>query len=88
MPLSETECAEVEHHVAEGLLHRGQQMHGALPISSGLRWNLIIWMRSSQERNRLCPMCNKRPTLVEGDGFADGFTRTDVPAQRALCVMH
>ncbi|XP_012671328.1 2-oxoglutarate and iron-dependent oxygenase domain-containing protein 2 [Clupea harengus] len=88
VPLSETECAEVEHHVAEGLLHRGQQMHGALPISSGLRWNLIIWMRSSQERNRLCPMCNKRPTLVEGDGFADGFTRTDVPAQRALCVMH
>ncbi|XP_062399138.1 2-oxoglutarate and iron-dependent oxygenase domain-containing protein 2 isoform X2 [Sardina pilchardus] len=88
VPLSETECAEVEHCVAEGLLHRGQQMHGALPISSGLRWNLIIWMRSSQERNRLCPMCNKRPVLVEGDGFADGFTKADIPEQRALCALH
>lgn len=88
VPLSETECTEVEHRVAEGLLHRGQQMHGALPISSGLRWNLIIWMRSSQERNRLCPMCNKKPTLVEGDGFADGFTKGDVPGERSLCVLH
>ncbi|XP_076127099.1 2-oxoglutarate and iron-dependent oxygenase domain-containing protein 2 isoform X1 [Alosa pseudoharengus] len=88
VPLSETECAEVEHCVTEGLLHRGQQMHGALPISSGLRWNLIVWMRSSQERNRLCPMCNKRPVLVEGDGFADGFTKADIPAQRALCALH
>ncbi|XP_016299864.1 2-oxoglutarate and iron-dependent oxygenase domain-containing protein 2 [Sinocyclocheilus anshuiensis] len=74
VPLSETECVEVEHHVTEGLLHRGQHMHGALPISSGTRWNLIIWMRASRERNKLCPMCGKRPTLVESDGFSDGFT--------------
>uniref|UniRef100_A0A3Q3L2T2 2-oxoglutarate and iron-dependent oxygenase domain containing 2 n=2 Tax=Labrus bergylta TaxID=56723 RepID=A0A3Q3L2T2_9LABR len=75
VPLGETECSEVKHVVTEGLLHRGQHMHGALPISSGQRWNLIIWMRASQERNKLCPMCNRRPTLVEGDGFADGFTK-------------
>ncbi|KTG43040.1 hypothetical protein cypCar_00023042 [Cyprinus carpio] len=74
VPLSETECVEVKHHVTEGLLHRGQHMHGALPISSGTRWNLIIWMRASRERNKLCPMCGKRPTLVESDGFSDGFT--------------
>ncbi|XP_034548438.1 2-oxoglutarate and iron-dependent oxygenase domain-containing protein 2 isoform X2 [Notolabrus celidotus] len=74
VPLGMTECSEVEHRVTEGLLHRGQHMHGALPISSGQRWNLIIWMRASQERNKLCPMCNRKPTLVEGDGFADGFT--------------
>ncbi|XP_021462046.2 2-oxoglutarate and iron-dependent oxygenase domain-containing protein 2 isoform X3 [Oncorhynchus mykiss] len=74
VPLSETACTEVEHKVTEGILHRGQHMHGALPISSGQRWNLIVWMRASQERNKLCPMCNKMPTLVEGEGFADGFT--------------
>lgn len=74
VPLSETECVEVEHHVTEGLLHRGQHMHGALPISSGTRWNLIVWMRASRERNKLCPMCCKRPTLVESNGFSDGFT--------------
>ncbi|XP_074493144.1 2-oxoglutarate and iron-dependent oxygenase domain-containing protein 2 isoform X1 [Sebastes fasciatus] len=77
VPLSEMECSEVEHRVSEGLLHRGQHMHGALPISSGQRWNLIIWMRASQERNQLCPMCNRRPTLVAGEGFADGFTQRD-----------
>ncbi|KAF3850505.1 hypothetical protein F7725_012277, partial [Dissostichus mawsoni] len=75
VPLSEMQCWEVEHRVSEGLLHRGQQMHGALPISSGQRWNLIVWIRASQERNKLCPMCNRRPELVEGGGFADGFTK-------------
>ncbi|XP_029917010.1 2-oxoglutarate and iron-dependent oxygenase domain-containing protein 2 [Myripristis murdjan] len=87
VPLSETECSEVEHRVTEGLLHRGQQMHGALPISSGQRWNLIIWMRASQERNKLCPMCNKRPTLVEGQGFADGFTSRPAAWLNASCVL-
>lgn len=77
VPLSEMECSEVEHRVSEGLLHRGQHMHGALPISSGQRWNLIIWMRASQQRNQLCPMCDRRPTLVAGEGFADGFTQHD-----------
>ncbi|KAM7416926.1 hypothetical protein PAMA_018821 [Pampus argenteus] len=84
VPLSETECSEVKHRVTEGLLHRGQHMHGALPISSGQRWNLIIWMRASQERNNVCPMCNRRPTLVEGDGFADGFTKHSAPLLNAF----
>lgn len=87
VPLSETECSEVEHRVTEGLLHRGQHMHGALPISSGQRWNLIIWMRASQERNKLCPMCNRKPTLVEGEGFADGFTKTSEPLLNTSCVL-
>ncbi|KAM4577224.1 2-oxoglutarate and iron-dependent oxygenase domain-containing protein 2 [Odontesthes bonariensis] len=87
VPVSETECTEVEHRVAEGLLHRGQHMHGALPISCGQRWNLIIWMRASQERNKLCPMCNRRPLLVEGDGFADGFTKHSEAPLNASCVL-
>ncbi|KAJ8286158.1 hypothetical protein GJAV_G00035180 [Gymnothorax javanicus] len=74
VPLSDSECVEVEHRVSEGLLHRGQQMHGALRIASGQRWNLIVWMRASRERNKLCPMCGKKPRLVESQGFADGFT--------------
>ncbi|XP_070690219.1 2-oxoglutarate and iron-dependent oxygenase domain-containing protein 2 isoform X2 [Pempheris klunzingeri] len=87
VPLGETECSEVEHRVTEGLLHRGQHMHGALPISSGQRWNLIIWMRASQERNKLCPMCNRRPTLVEGEGFADGFTKHSYAPLDTLCML-
>ncbi|XP_067458041.1 2-oxoglutarate and iron-dependent oxygenase domain-containing protein 2 [Thunnus thynnus] len=87
VPLSETECSEVEHRVTEGLLHRGQHMHGALPISSGQRWNLIIWMRASQERNSLCPMCNRRPMLVEGEGFADGFTKHSASLLNTSCAL-
>ncbi|XP_071338065.1 2-oxoglutarate and iron-dependent oxygenase domain-containing protein 2 [Trachinotus anak] len=87
VPLSETECSEVEHRVTEGLLHRSQHMHGALPISSGQRWNLIIWMRASKERNKLCPMCNRKPTLVEGEGFADGFTKHSDALLNVSCVL-
>nr|XP_020446181.1 2-oxoglutarate and iron-dependent oxygenase domain-containing protein 2 [Monopterus albus] len=87
VPLSETECSEVEHKVTEGLLHRGQHMHGALPISSGQRWNLIVWMRASKERNKLCPMCNRKPTLAEGEGFADGFTKHSEASLNASCVL-
>uniref|UniRef100_A0A8D0H773 2-oxoglutarate and iron dependent oxygenase domain containing 2 n=1 Tax=Sphenodon punctatus TaxID=8508 RepID=A0A8D0H773_SPHPU len=67
---------EVEHVGSHGLFHRGGQIHGALPIASGERWNLIVWMRSSAVRNQLCPMCNRKPELVEAEGFADGFTRS------------
>ncbi|KAK1160167.1 hypothetical protein AOXY_G21679 [Acipenser oxyrinchus oxyrinchus] len=75
VPISDSECVEIEHKVTCGLLHRGQQFHGALPITLGQRWNLIVWMRSSSVRNKLCPMCNKTPQLVEEVGFADGFTK-------------
>ncbi|XP_067084112.1 2-oxoglutarate and iron-dependent oxygenase domain-containing protein 2 [Osmerus mordax] len=85
VPLNETECTEVQHRVGEGVLHRGQHMHGALPISSGQRWNLILWLRASQERNRLCPMCSRKPTLVEAEGFGDGFTKD--PPLNTSCVL-
>lgn len=65
------------NQVTYGLLHRGCQMHGALPIDSGTRHNLIIWMRSSAVRNSLCPMCNELPQLEEDktNGYGQGFTR-------------
>ncbi|MPC20776.1 2-oxoglutarate and iron-dependent oxygenase domain-containing protein 2 [Portunus trituberculatus] len=66
------------HQLGRGLLHRGQQFHGALPITSGIRHNLIIWMRSSEVRNKLCPMCNMTPKLVPvKEGFGDGFTQNE-----------
>ncbi|XP_040272115.1 2-oxoglutarate and iron-dependent oxygenase domain-containing protein 2 isoform X1 [Bufo bufo] len=74
VPSNERRYTEVEHTIGHGILHRGQQVHGALPITSGERWNLIIWMRASSIRNKLCPMCNKEPQLVEAVGEGDGFT--------------
>jgi len=70
------------HVTSHGVLHRGQHMHGTLPIHSGERYNLIIWMRSSSLRNQLCPMCNQTPSLIPVQyGTGDGFTATHCTAQ-------
>lgn len=66
------------HSIGYGCLHRGQQMHGALPIHSGERHNIIVWMRSSQIRNKCCPMCDNSPDLVEVEGMGDGFSEQTV----------
>ncbi|XP_045152773.1 2-oxoglutarate and iron-dependent oxygenase domain-containing protein 2 isoform X2 [Echinops telfairi] len=74
-----TETLEVEHVVGQGILHRGGQLHGARPLGSGERWNLVVWLRASTVRNRLCPMCCRPPCLVDDEGFGDGFTREEPP---------
>ncbi|NXU88283.1 OGFD2 protein, partial [Xiphorhynchus elegans] len=89
-PTPVPQYVEVEHVGTQGLLHRGGQIHGALPIGSGERWNLIVWMRSSAVRNRLCPMCNSKPQLVAAQGFGDGFTGTledAVPGTVDVCAL-
>ncbi|XP_005403121.1 PREDICTED: 2-oxoglutarate and iron-dependent oxygenase domain-containing protein 2 isoform X2 [Chinchilla lanigera] len=71
---------EVEHVVGQGVLHRGGQLHGARALGTGERWNLVVWLRASAVRNRLCPMCCRKPDLVdEAEGFGDGFTREEPP---------
>ncbi len=62
--------------IGSGVFHLSQQMHGSLPINEGERHNLVIWMRSSSIRNKLCPMCDSKPILVKASGFGDGFTQT------------
>ncbi|XP_072096869.1 2-oxoglutarate and iron-dependent oxygenase domain-containing protein 2 isoform X1 [Mobula birostris] len=79
--VSQNEYVEIEHRVGHGVLHRGQHRHGARPISSGERWNLIVWMRSSPVRNHLCPMCDGTPELEEAVGFGNGFTSEPVQDQ-------
>ena len=73
--------ARCRHRVGHCVLHRSQHLHGALPIADGSsRRNLIIWMRSSEKRKVLCPMCDRTPVLVETVGLGDGFCeqRVDV----------
>lgn len=84
VPLRETECTEYKHKPTIGLLHRGQHTHGALPITSGERYNLIVWMRSSRIRNKQCPMCNGKPSLVSVEGFGDGFMQENVDVCTAV----
>ncbi|KAH6931912.1 hypothetical protein HPB50_001454 [Hyalomma asiaticum] len=45
-------------------LHRGQQMSGALSTLCGERVNLVVWLRSSDMRNRRCPLCDRAPGAV------------------------
>ncbi|XP_077015811.1 2-oxoglutarate and iron-dependent oxygenase domain-containing protein 2 isoform X2 [Tamandua tetradactyla] len=80
------EPLEVEHVVGQGILHRGGQLHGALPLGSGERWNLVIWLRASAVRNRLCPMCCRKPDLVEDEGYGDGFT-CEEPTTVDVCAL-
>lgn len=72
--------------VGQGLLHRGAQLHGARPLGSGERWNLVVWLRASAVRNRRCPMCRRPPELADAEDFGDGFTR-DEPATLDVCAL-
>lgn len=77
---------EVEHMVGQGVLHRGGQLHGARSLGTGERWNLVVWLRSSAVRNHLCPMCCRKPDLVDDEGFGDGFTREE-PTVVDVCAL-
>lgn len=72
--------------MGQGVLHRGGQLHGARPLGTGERCNLIVWLRASVVRNRFCPMCCREPDLVDDDGFGDGFTR-DEPTTVDVCAL-
>nr|AAH22762.1 Ogfod2 protein [Mus musculus] len=85
-PAALKETLEVEHVVGSGILHRGGQLHGARPLCKGERWNLVVWLRASAVRNRLCPMCCQKPELVDDEGFGDGFTREE-PTTVDVCVL-
>ena len=64
--------APVAHHdwadaggPGHAVLHLGANVHAALPISSGERYNLVMWMRSSQHRQRVgCAMCGATDRLL------------------------
>ncbi|XP_053443919.1 2-oxoglutarate and iron-dependent oxygenase domain-containing protein 2 isoform X2 [Nycticebus coucang] len=85
-PAALMEPLEVEHMVGHGVLHRGGQLHGARPLVTGERWNLVIWLRASAVRNHLCPMCCREPDLVDDEGFGDGFTREE-PTTVDVCAL-
>lgn len=71
---SEMEPVVVKQKVGQCILHRSRQFHFAHPITSGVRTNMIVWMRSSTVRNVMCPMCQQRPDLKEVPIAGDGFT--------------
>ncbi|XP_059154176.1 2-oxoglutarate and iron-dependent oxygenase domain-containing protein 2-like isoform X1 [Physella acuta] len=64
---------KISHEMCFGLLHCGRQHHSALPLNQGIRYNLVIWMRSSEVRNKMCPMCHDVPDLIEVPIAGDGF---------------
>lgn len=60
---SQTSRYPLRHNVGTGVLHRGHHMHEAVAVDSGVRLNLIMWLRSSTERYRQCPNCGRRPCV-------------------------
>ena len=65
------------HKIGRGIIHRGSHTHGALDVGDGERFNLIVWMRSSSVRNKLCPRCKEKPKLYQFEGYGDGFTTVE-----------
>lgn len=87
-PCDPMRYVEVKHALTEGVLHRGQHRHGAMPITDGERTNLIIWMRASSVRNKLCPMCNEEPSLFPMTGFGGGFTKQKDETDVQMCALY
>jgi len=62
-PSSHEENFIFEHIPGRALLHIGKHRHGANPITSGERFNLIVWFRDSVRRERnqvhVCRACGK-----------------------------
>lgn len=68
----QTPTLALEHSHGRGILHRGGQMHQALPVASGTRINLVIWCRSERHRREHgCPMCRRTDLLIGADTGAD-----------------
>lgn len=74
-PEDEADVAKVTLKRGWGVLHAGQELHKALPVTSGRRHNLVVWCRSSGVRNERCPMCYEAPRCMPTSLFGDeGFT--------------
>lgn len=51
-PTLQGEYFEINHRVGRAMLNRGQHRHGADDITSGERYNLILWCKSSKYRRQ------------------------------------
>ncbi|KAF8562546.1 2-oxoglutarate and iron-dependent oxygenase domain-containing protein 2, partial [Paragonimus westermani] len=57
----------LDHRPGWVVIHRGSHVHGVLPFRSSQacsRRSLIVWLRSSSHRAKLCPRCFSTPQLV------------------------
>jgi len=74
-PTSHKELYEFTHTPGKAILHIGKHRHGANAIKSGERYNLILWCRSTQERNRLASLagctCGHSHDTVENESGSD-----------------
>jgi hypothetical protein len=67
------ECFDLEHKVGMGVFHVGRHRHGANDLTSGHRINLIMWCRSSHQRQaRSCGNCSCHSPCPEWCGLYSG----------------
>ena len=73
-----------EHKFCHGVLHKGSHIHQALPITSGERWNLIIWARSSEAHANCCPICSSSPNLYLLEHLGTAFVCRTLHCRHAI----
>jgi len=75
-PKTHKELFEFTHTPGKAIFHIGKHRHGANSIKSGERYNLILWCRSTKERNRLASLagceCGHTHDSVESDSDENG----------------
>ncbi len=52
------EEARISPSPGRAVIHLGQHLHEVSPVTSGERYALIMWARSTSRRSELCPCCN------------------------------
>ncbi len=64
-PIQMENYGEIEHEIGRCILHDGKHMHGSKTLLKGERTNLIIWLRSTEYREKNPPMHNPTEELLE-----------------------
>ena len=81
-----------EHHIGKAVIHSGKRRHGALPIASGRRINLVMWLKSQRpikqfpyiRSRQLDPVCISHTHDKETDGGVQDFKTTNPMYQKSL----
>ena len=69
-----TEFKKPHHILGNAIIHSGRQLHRVNPVTSGERYQLIFWLRSSKGlRRKVCPCCWMNNRELPNDCICSDF---------------
>ena len=67
-PMQMPPAFDFDHEVGTAVVHLGRLQHGARPIASGTRCNLIMWGRTRPHAAAVRRICKEGEEEGEGEG--------------------